>query len=136
MNQFDFILRLNADEIVRATEAISPSTPILPPKPTPKGYRHPIGFDPVTDFVRRAQVLHGDSIALFHDVHGGNVIAGVFNPDLVSQPRRWRPSLDVAFAPVEGVDASKVVLDRKAIVVGLCRLGVGLIDSVEENWNQ
>jgi len=75
----------------------------------------------------------GDAAVLLHDLHGGPVIAGLFNPAL-DKAREWRVmphSLPMILVPVQGKKKHKVKLDRAGVLSEISILGGELIRSVE-----
>lgn len=57
-------------------------------------------FDPAADYVELLRSTYGDSFRLYHDVHGGDVIGGIFNPKLSVQSRKFKVGLGFNSAPV------------------------------------
>ncbi|ORY28154.1 Nrap protein [Naematelia encephala] len=88
-----------------------------------------IGFDPAGAFVDDIRRIYGDTILVFHDLHGGTTIGLLFNPSK-DVPRTFKPLLGYSTRPTDG-SAALVALDRKGVVAEIERLGKGLIESVE-----
>jgi len=142
MNHFDFIVRLKPGRLTRCHEAILPDQNLLSVRnstshlasqlPVPSIQ---LNFDTGPALLSELQKLLGDAVVFFHDLHGGTVIAGLFNPD-VGKAREWHVSpvmLDVELVKLEGKKKRKVKLDRKAVLDSILRLGGSYIQSIEVN---
>lgn len=140
MTDFDFVIRLNPTRLTRYHENLSPDQAILtlkPPvdklasvTPTPA---IPLGYDPASALVGELQKLLGDTAVLFHDLHGGDVIAGLFNPEL-DKAREWHVgplTQAVELVAVEGKKKHRVKMDRGGVLQQINRLGGNYIESVE-----
>ncbi|RXK39464.1 hypothetical protein M231_03297 [Tremella mesenterica] len=87
-----------------------------------------LGFDPMSEFVKDIQRLYGDTLLVFHDPHGGTVIACVWNP-IKEQPRSLKPLLGYSTKPI--VSSTLVTINKEAIIAEISRLGQGLIERIE-----
>lgn len=72
---------------------------------------------------------------LFHDLNGGSIVAGVFDPSL-AKAREFRVHLGFPCKPVEGGEEEegkkrRVTLDREALLEGVKRIGGGLVERIE-----
>ncbi|PWZ00349.1 Nrap-domain-containing protein [Testicularia cyperi] len=99
------------------------------------------GFDAGEAFLTLLRSLYSDSFRLFHDVHGGTVIGGLFNPSL-DRSRDFKVGLGFnsclgaaeAATPVSQTsnqDGRHVMLNKAALMAEIERLGQGLVDKVE-----
>lgn len=77
--------------------------------------------------------MYGEQVIFFHDKHGGQVIAGLWNPDVL-QHRNFKPFLGYSVKPVAGT-AKKIstmtVINKESILSEIGRLGHGLVTRVE-----
>ncbi|KAL1700082.1 Nrap protein [Schizophyllum commune] len=93
------------------------------------------GFDPAELFFADLQRVYGDTMKLFHDPYGGDVIAGVWDPSL-KESRPFRVRAGYSTVPQEKASASKskgkdtVVLNTAAVLSEIERLGRGLVESI------
>ena len=110
------------------------------------------GFDPAELFFADLQRVYGDTMKLFHDPYGGDVIAGVWDPSL-KESRPFRVRAGYSTVPQEKVcsvadhtfvtvlnksqaSASKskgkdtVVLNTTAVLSEIERLGRGLVERI------
>ncbi|KAJ2556923.1 U3 snoRNP protein [Coemansia sp. RSA 1933] len=89
-----------------------------------------INFDPVSLFVRDLVDVYGDSMFVFHDVHGGNVVAGLWNPSMVGKELPFTAAIHANVAPAKENAASSrplVRYNQQDVVAEIIRLGDGLI---------
>ncbi|ORX40762.1 Nrap protein [Kockovaella imperatae] len=87
-----------------------------------------IAFDPALAFAQDIQRLYGDTLLVFFDQHGGQVIGLLWNPDKVPS-RALKPFLGYSTKPSAG-EAALVTLDKDAVITEIQRLGEGLIKSI------
>lgn len=140
MTDFDFVIRLNPTRLTRYHESLSADPAILSLKPafdklasvtpTPAIL---LGYDPASALVGELQKLLGDTTVLFHDLHGGDVIAGLFNPEL-DKAREWHVgplTQAVELVAVEGKKKRKVKIDRAGVLKQIKRFAGNYIESVE-----
>ncbi|KAJ1773422.1 U3 snoRNP protein [Coemansia sp. RSA 487] len=92
-----------------------------------------INFDPVSQFVRDLVDVYGDSMFVFHDLHGGNIIAGLWSPVIVGKDVPFSAGLHANVSPVKE-EAKKTASSRplvrynvQDVVSEIIRLGDGLI---------
>lgn len=87
-------------------------------------------LDSGSEWVELIESLYLDSLRLYHDRFGGYMIGGMFNPALNKEQRDFRVGLGFNSIPasVVGIGSAKeVILNRKAIVQELERIGKGLV---------
>ncbi|GAA5919932.1 hypothetical protein JCM6882_000002 [Rhodosporidiobolus microsporus] len=92
-----------------------------------------IGWDPVGDFVKQLERLYPSIFLLFHSADGAPIIGGIWHPT-VEGAKAFKVGLGYPVTPTEGgADGKvKVVLDKKAVMKEIERLGKGLVAKVEE----
>lgn len=99
-----------------------------------------VGYDPVMLFIRDLQRLYEDAMVLFYDEDGGDVIAGLWNPQTERRP--WKLKLGYSIIPVvskdkkESEDEEKrvdVKINKVAILNEIARLGGKMIVKIEVN---
>lgn len=115
----------------RAGEAVTPDESLW----ASSGFRNltakrdqRLGFDPVSLLVADIQRLYGDTVLVFADVHGGQALGLIFNPQ--RQPRAFKPFLGYSSAPC----GSLVELNKDAILAEIGRLGKGIITKVQKQY--
>jgi len=97
-----------------------------------------VGYDPVELFIRDLQDLYGDAMVLFYDEDGGDVIAGLWNPQTEMRP--WKLKLGYSTIPV--VTAQKgdseggerqvdVQINKAAILNEIARLGGDMVVKID-----
>ncbi|KAJ1733229.1 U3 snoRNP protein [Coemansia sp. Benny D160-2] len=94
-----------------------------------------VGFDPASMFVRDLVDVYGDSVFVFHDVYGGSVVAGLWNPAVVGKDVPFSAGLHASMAPVKretpaSSSSSSRPLVRynvQDVVNEMIRLGDGLV---------
>ncbi|KAK4049077.1 U3 snoRNP protein [Microbotryomycetes sp. JL221] len=103
-----------------------------------------IEWDPVSDFVRDLETLYPSTFVLFHAVQGGSVIGGIWDPSVEGPPRSFKVGLGFPFKPAnpmskaaangseDGQGKSKVVINKKAILSQIERIGKGLVSRTEQ----
>ncbi|KAI9505218.1 Nrap protein [Coemansia spiralis] len=91
-----------------------------------------VNFDPVAMLVRDLVDVYGDSILFFHDIYGGDIITGLWNPSIVKQAISFSAGL---YANVKPVSEEKTTSPRplvkyntEDVISEIIRLGDGLID--------
>ena len=93
-----------------------------------------LAFDPVADLVNEMQRFVKDAVILFHDSHGGSMIAGLFNPLVSTKPRDFRVQVDDVpydIVPGEKGKRSKVAISRDGLLAGLARIGGDMVQHIE-----
>ncbi|KAJ1722214.1 U3 snoRNP protein [Coemansia erecta] len=106
-------------------------------RPNPFGQPGLVDFDPVALYVRDLHQVYGSALMLFNDVYGGDVIAGLWTPE-VAGPLQFaatcrgnlRPARDDEL--VDGDKARRVAarFNAQAVVDEIVRLGDGLVADV------
>ncbi|KAJ1797239.1 U3 snoRNP protein [Coemansia sp. RSA 2399] len=88
-----------------------------------------INFDPVSQFVRDLVDVYGDSAFVFHDVYGGSIIAGLWNPAVVGKNVPFSAALHANVAPARDAASARplVKYNVQDVVNEMIRLGDGLI---------
>lgn len=88
----------------------------------------------VRSFVQELQASYGHSILLFHGDEHCNVVAGLWNPQMVS-PKSW--SLKMAYSTTPGSSVEfkgsrdDVTINRPAILNEIARLGGAMVQSIQ-----
>lgn len=97
-----------------------------------------VGYDPVQLFIRDLQELYGDAMVLFYDEDGGDVVAGLWDPQ--TEKRGWKLKLGYSTMPVvskhkdEGGESEKVVdvkINKVAILNEIARLGGKMVVKID-----
>ncbi|CAG8746016.1 5253_t:CDS:2, partial [Dentiscutata heterogama] len=105
-----------------------------------------IGFDPVEYYLDELRKLYSDVALFFHDKHGGTIIGVVWIPTNFT-PRPWKASSEINSVLVSKIEDRKgseydtnnsnnlrdqnIILNTKAIVLEIERLGEGLVTGIE-----
>lgn len=99
-----------------------------------------VGYDPVMLFIRDLRRVYADAMLLCYDEDGGDVIAGLWDPQTEKRP--WKLKLGYSTIPVvskgkkEGGDGEKQVdvkINKTAILNEIARLGGEMIVKIEVN---
>ncbi|KAH8549941.1 Nrap protein [Umbelopsis sp. PMI_123] len=147
MQDYSAIIRLIPNRCTRYIENLSPEAEYFT-SATPK-YRNLVSratelgdlvyvqFDPAQYLVDEIQRIYGDFILPFHDKHGGDHIAIVWNP-LTTSPRPWKVNQGFNAVPVDIKKGSKLegtskltAVNFEAILAEIERLGEGIIAEIE-----
>ncbi|PWN29957.1 Nrap protein [Jaminaea rosea] len=149
LGHFDFLLYLNpavlsryAPQNISADASIwsSSSSGSFKNKPSKKagpvtqlGRTPRPGFDAAASFVQLLRGLYSDSLRLYYDVNGGDVVGGLWNPALSQREgKRFKPRIGFNAMPVDGKEGGEnVKLNKEAVLAELERLGEGLVVRVE-----
>ncbi|KAL1749256.1 Nrap protein [Schizophyllum fasciatum] len=131
LSGYDFLLHLNKAHLPRYL--LNVAYPDSQGRHKEKSVR--AGFDPADLFFADLQRVYGDTLKLFHDPYGGDVIAGVWDPSLRdSRPFRVRAGYSTApqDKSAQGKSKSKdtVVLNTAAVLAEIERMGRGLVESI------
>ncbi|KAJ1960551.1 U3 snoRNP protein, partial [Dipsacomyces acuminosporus] len=99
--------------------------------PNPFNQPGMIGFDPVDLYVRDLANVYHESILLFNDIYGGNIIAGLWNPAAVSAKTSLNAKANVNVEPLPEAKKAKprpaVKYNTAAVAEEIIRLGEGLV---------
>ena len=91
-----------------------------------------VGFKPVQLFREELVRIYGSLIVFFSDAVGGDVIAGLWNPQ--ARSRQWKVNLTYSTAPVierSRNDGPWTDVNRGAMLNDIARLGGDLIEYIE-----
>ena len=164
LTEYDFILHLDPRHNTRTAESIAARTDVWVSKLWEGHIRNQVvagmaansikaGFDPASMLLADLQRMYGEQAIFFHDKHGGQVIAGLWNPDVL-QHRNFKPFLGYSVKPVvnnsnkvqsaRGRQAPRIadsryrsqtstmtVINKESILSEIGRLGHGLVTKVE-----
>ncbi|KAJ1950059.1 U3 snoRNP protein [Linderina macrospora] len=89
-----------------------------------------VGFDPVGLYVRDLVNVYHRSALFFHDVYGGHIIAGLWNPAVAAQSAHLNPRAHANVMPGDSKAAKTQALvgfNKDAVVAEIIRLGEGLV---------
>ncbi|GAA5958223.1 hypothetical protein JCM21900_000151 [Sporobolomyces salmonicolor] len=145
LGDYAFLIHLDASVIPRHFQSLAPEPRALSSRPRSSVVagslmgeaaeeNEPIrlGWDPVADFVRQLNRLYPSIFLLFYSGDGASTIGGIWNPS-VEGPRPFKVGMGFPVTPVRGEDGkAKVVLDKKAVLKDVERLGKGLVTRAEE----
>jgi len=149
MQDYSAIIRLIPSRCTRYIENLTPeaeyftsATPKyrnLVSRATELGDQVLVQFDPATYLVQEIQRIYGDFILAFHDKHGGDLIAIVWNP-LTTAPRPWKVNQGFNAIPVDMKKGSKLegnskltAVNFEAILAEIERIGEGIIAEIERS---
>ncbi|CEI69893.1 U3 small nucleolar RNA-associated protein 22 [Fusarium venenatum] len=94
----------------------------------------PIRAHPVDVFMQELQRVYEDTLVFFRGTHNGDeddaVIGAIWNPKL--QQQKFRAGLPYNFHNVAGEDGDVVVVNRKAVLSEIARIGGDMIKKIEE----
>lgn len=131
---YDFHLVLNVAAMTRIQQSLQPQ---IYENVEPLGIPIEIGDDPISEFVKELQRLHGDTIMFFYDALGGTSIAGIFNPLLLVPKTMKTHNHDYLTKPVSDqptkTSASTkalVVMDTDATLTSIKTIGTGIIHHI------
>ena len=97
-----------------------------------------VGYDPVSLFIRDLEDLYGDAMVLFYDGDGGDVVAGLWDPQ--TERRAWKLKLGYSTIPVvaaqkpasEGEEKKvDVNINKAAILNEIARLGGDMVAKID-----
>ncbi|CAG7556594.1 unnamed protein product [Fusarium equiseti] len=94
----------------------------------------PIRAHPVEIFMQELQRIYEDTLVFFRGTNNGEeddaVIGAIWNPKL--QQQKFRAGLPYNFHKVAGEDDDVVVVNRKAVLAEISRIGGDMIRKIEE----
>ena len=97
-----------------------------------------VGYDPVELFIRDLEDIYGDAMVLFYDEDGGDVIAGLWDPQ--TEMRAWKLKLGYSTIPVvaaqkgaseDGEKQVDVQINKAAILNEIARLGGDMVVKID-----
>ncbi|EGG06976.1 uncharacterized protein MELLADRAFT_86177 [Melampsora larici-populina 98AG31] len=131
---YDFHLVLNVAAMTRIQQSLQLQ---VYENVDPLGLAIEIGDDPISEFVKELQRLHGDTIMFFYDTLGGTSIAGIFNPLLLVPKTMKTHNHDYLTKPVSDQPAKTsasskalVVMDTDATLASIKMIGTGIIHHI------
>lgn len=133
LEHYDAVLHLT--EGTRAAEALDPDTSAWESKlafrnlSSVSGTSVRVGFDSAALLVDTLKRTYGDSVLVFHDLHGGRAVGLLWNPAR-NAPRAFKPFIGYSAEPSKG-EAALVAINRKAILAEIARMGQGIIERIE-----
>ncbi|KIY51281.1 Nrap protein [Fistulina hepatica ATCC 64428] len=135
-NDYHFLIRLDPNVLPRYTQNVSFSEPVYSNLRN-KEYTLRPGFDPASMLYRDLKRIYSNSCKLFHDPLGGDIIAGIWDPALLS-PREFRVLGGFSSMPSETEGKSDkrramVALNQRAILSEMKRIGQHLIQSIQHS---
>ncbi|CAE6493644.1 unnamed protein product [Rhizoctonia solani] len=129
---YDFVIRLNPSALPRYGENISADERIWTASRgfanNREGVSPLVGFDPAVEYLADLQRSFGHLALFFHDPHGGDVIAGLWDPKPTTQTTPFKVMLGYSTKPT---DQGKVVFNKKAAIAEMKLMGEGLIRSID-----
>ncbi|GAA6002549.1 hypothetical protein JCM10207_001176 [Rhodosporidiobolus poonsookiae] len=144
LSDYAFLIHLDAAAVPRHFQALSPEARALSPRSrssvvsgslmgqADEDDEIRIGWDPVADFVQQLERLYPSIFLLFYSADGGSVIGGIWNP-AVEGAKSFKVGMGYPVTPADGSEGkAKVVLDKRAVLKEIERLGKGLVTKVEE----
>ena len=96
-----------------------------------KGFN--VNLDSGSEWVNLIETLYLDNLRLFYDRFGGCSIGGMFNPILSNKQRAFRVGLGFNSVPasvVKSGTAKEVIMNRKAILEEIQRVGKGIVQKI------
>ncbi|KAJ2782247.1 U3 snoRNP protein [Coemansia javaensis] len=135
-------LLLSAQQQQQEQEGAGARLPRVKQHANPFGQPGMIGFDPVALFVRDLVNVYRDSLLVFNDVHGGDCIAGLWNPAVVGRPVPFVAAMPANMQPVasttttasaESGSRPMAQVNTAAILEEIARIGEGLVESIAVN---
>ncbi|SJX63609.1 uncharacterized protein SRS1_14361 [Sporisorium reilianum f. sp. reilianum] len=149
LDHYDFVIHLNRGVLSRYSENVRADPAVWSAKRTKYandaagaiqsvdsvlGSTPKPGFDAAQAFLALLRGLYSDSFRLYHDVHGGCVIGGLFNPSL-DRERDFKVGLGFSSCPSSGSSGAnkktQVKINKPAILAEIQRLGEGLVEKIE-----
>ncbi|KAH9815393.1 Nrap protein [Melampsora americana] len=131
---YDFHLVLNVAAMTRVQQSLQLQ---VYENVDPLGLSIEIGDDPISEFVKELQRLHGDTIMFFYDALGGTSIAGIFNPLLLVPKTMKTHNRDYLTKPISDQPTKTnlstkalVVMDTDATLSSIKKIGTGIIHHI------
>ncbi|CAE6446111.1 unnamed protein product [Rhizoctonia solani] len=132
LTDYDFVIRLNSSVLPRYMENIAPDQRVWTAS---KGFANNretvsplVGFDPAAEYLADLKRSFGHFALFFHDPHGGDIIAGLWDPKPTSQVTPFKVMLGYSTKPADG---GKVVFNKKAVIAEMEIMGEGMIRSID-----
>ncbi|CAE6451240.1 unnamed protein product [Rhizoctonia solani] len=132
LTDYDFVIRLNQSVLPRYGENIAADQHVWTAS---RGFANNreavsplVGFDPAAEYLADLQRSFGRFALFFHDPHGGDIIAGLWDPKPTSQVTPFKVMLGYSTKPTDG---GKVVFNKKAVIAEMELMGEGMIRSID-----
>ncbi|CUA70802.1 U3 small nucleolar RNA-associated protein 22 [Rhizoctonia solani] len=129
---YDFVIRLEPGVLPRYGENITADERVWT---VSRGYSNRsvdeaplVGFDPAAEYLADLRRAFGHLALFFHDPHGGDVIAGLWDPKPTTQVTPFKVMLGYSAKPVE---EDKVAFNKKGAIAEMEIMGSGLVRSIE-----
>lgn len=130
---YDFIIHLNMDLIVRASSSAQDQTAFKNLQSSSYETEHPQGCNLIASLADELENLYGNRIVFFYDITDGDVICGLWNPMTAS--KSWKVKSDMPTIPrtvhKDGQDTDNVEINRDGTLGEIARLGGDLIRGIE-----
>jgi U3 small nucleolar RNA-associated protein 22 len=90
-----------------------------------------VGYNPQKTFLQELELVFGQALLFFHDGCGGDIIAGLWNPQTEKRP--WKLKVGYSTKPFTEAASEEVavVANRKAVLNEIARLGGDLVLKIE-----
>ncbi|CAE6500930.1 unnamed protein product [Rhizoctonia solani] len=132
LTDYDFVIRLDPSVLPRYGENIAADERVWTGSRgfanNPGDVSPLVGFDPAAEYLADLQRAFGHLALFFHDPHGGDVIAGLWDPKPTTQVTPFKVMLGYSTKPTE---EGKVIFNKKAAIAEMEIMGEGLVRSVE-----
>ncbi|CAE6459247.1 unnamed protein product [Rhizoctonia solani] len=132
LTDYDFVIRLDPSVLPRYGENIAADERVWTASrgfANNRGDSLPlVGFDPAAEYLADLQRAFGHLALFFYDPHGGDVIAGLWDPKPTTQVTPFKVMLGYSTKPT---DEGKVVFNKKAVIAEMKIMGEGLVRSME-----
>ncbi|CAE6452704.1 unnamed protein product [Rhizoctonia solani] len=149
LTDYDFVIRLNPSVLSRYGENITADESVWTASrgfANNRGDATPlVGFDPAAEYLADLQCAFGHVTLFFHDPHGGDIIAGLWDPKLTTQVTPFKVMLGYTTKLTEEVtpfkvmlgyttkltEEGKVVFNKQAAIAEMKIMGEGMVRSIE-----
>ncbi|CAE6501093.1 unnamed protein product [Rhizoctonia solani] len=132
LTDYDFVIRLNPSVLPRYGENITADESVWTASrgfANNRGDATPlVGFDPAAEYLADLQCAFGHVTLFFHDPHGGDIIAGLWDPKLTTQVTPFKVMLGYTTKLTE---EGKVVFNKQAAIAEMKIMGEGIVRSIE-----
>lgn len=85
--------------------------------------------DLVNIYIEELRSLFGDKVLFFHNVLGGSIIGGTWNPQ--TGPRRWKVNVGYSTTPLVDKEQENIAMNQHGTLKDIARLGGDLVSEVE-----
>ncbi|GAB1522908.1 U3 snoRNP protein [Rhizoctonia solani] len=127
LTDYDFIIRLNPSVLPRYGENLAADQRVWTAS---RGFANNrevssplVGFDPAAEYLADLRRSFGHLALFFHDPHGGDIIAGLWDPKPTTQVTPFKVLLGYSTKPTDG---GKVVFNKKSAIAEMKLMGEGM----------